>query len=77
MSRAQSFWLVAKEIIAKRGYGLIAVFAVAAILVHLLLRFGFHAVSRWQLMPLWLVLIAGGAPLTLELLFKALHQEFG
>jgi heavy metal translocating P-type ATPase len=52
-------------------------FALAGILAHLLLRFAFHANQRWQDLPLWAVLLAGGVPLTIELLVKALNRQFG
>src|SRR6476620_4099922 len=62
---------------AKRRYAFIATFAAVGILIHLFLRFGMNAEVRAQDSPLWLVLLIGGIPLTVELLIKLLHREFG
>ncbi|HVT29925.1 MAG TPA: heavy metal translocating P-type ATPase [Lacipirellulaceae bacterium] len=51
--------------------------AILGILVHVVLRFGIGASENAQLWPLWIVLLVGGLPLTLELLRKLLHAEFG
>ena len=56
---------------------LIAVLAIAGILLHLLLRFGFHASTTTARAPLLAVLALGGIPLVYELLRKLLRREFG
>ncbi|TXT36120.1 MAG: heavy metal translocating P-type ATPase, partial [Planctomycetota bacterium] len=60
----------------------IAMLAVAAMAVHLALRgsprgselFGLFQVAEW---PLIVALAGGGLPLVIELLWKAVHREFG
>ncbi len=60
-----------------RKTAVIAAFSIAAILLHLLLRFGFHAApSAWRI-PLLATLVLGGLPLLYDLLRKLLRQEFG
>gem|GEM_PF-3787833 len=49
----------------------IAAFAIAGIVAHLVLRFGFHADAQTSRLPLLLTLILGGAPLVFELFKKA------
>lgn len=61
----------------KRRYGIIAVLAAVGIAAHLLLRFGTTATFEQVQLPLWFVLLLGGAPLTLELLVKLVRGEFG
>ena len=56
---------------------LIAVLSCAAILLHLALRFGFHATSTIHQAPLLATLALGGAPLLVDLLRKLLRREFG
>ena len=55
----------------------IAVFSVAAILLHLVLRFGFHTTPRIYQIPLLATLVIGGLPLLYDLLRKLLKREFG
>ncbi|HXU19926.1 MAG TPA: heavy metal translocating P-type ATPase [Verrucomicrobiae bacterium] len=55
----------------------IAAFSVAAILLDLVLRFGFHATPRIYQTPLLAALIIGGLPLLYDLLRKLLKREFG
>jgi heavy metal translocating P-type ATPase len=55
----------------------IAGIAIAAIFLHLILRFLFSAPRTFWLFPLWAVLLVGGAPLLLALTKKALAGEFG
>ena len=55
----------------------IAVFALAAIAVHLVMRFGLHTGLAASQGILLAALILGGAPLVFDLLKKALHGEFG
>ncbi len=56
---------------------IIAAFSVAAILVHLVLRFGFHATPGTYQIPLLATLVLGGLPLLYDLLRKLLKREFG
>jgi heavy metal translocating P-type ATPase len=61
----------------RRRTTLIAVLAVAGILLHLLLRFGFRASTGAYQLPLLITLVLGGFPLVYELLRKLLRREFG
>lgn len=61
----------------RRKPTLIATLALAAIGLHLLLRFGWHAAPRAQHAPLFFVLAVGGLPLLADLLRKLLRREFG
>src|ERR1700730_450628 len=58
-----------------RRTSIISSFSVAAILLHLILRFGLH--MRRAEIPLLATLALGGAPLVYELLRKLLRREFG
>jgi heavy metal translocating P-type ATPase len=62
-----------------RSLALIAGLAVAAIAIHLLLRFLWlpNASPHWWNLPLWITLAVGGSPLVFGLLRKALRREFG
>jgi heavy metal translocating P-type ATPase len=60
-----------------RRYPIIALFAIAAITVHLLLRFGVGAQPSTAQWPLYIALALGGVPIVIELLVKLLHREFG
>ncbi|MBI4583750.1 MAG: cadmium-translocating P-type ATPase [Planctomycetes bacterium] len=62
---------------ATRKHTLIALFSVAAITAHLILRFGFHASAFTSRTPLFATLIIGGIPLVFELLVKLWKREFG
>jgi heavy metal translocating P-type ATPase len=67
---------------ASRRQSVIAVFTVAAIGLHLLLRFGVSLDGKWygysvSDLPLIAALVFGGIPLVLGLLVKLLHREFG
>jgi len=55
----------------------IAALAVAAIVLHVVLRFGFHLGPVACRVPLLAVLAAGGLPLVCGLLRKLLRREFG
>jgi heavy metal translocating P-type ATPase len=61
----------------QRRTAVIAALATAAILLHLALRFGFHATPVACQIPLWTTLVAGGLPLLHALLGKLLKREFG
>src|SRR5438046_3024959 len=56
---------------------LIAALAVAGILLHLLLRFGFRTGMATAQLPLLITLVLGGVPLVYELLKKLLRRDFG
>ncbi|MEO8451228.1 MAG: heavy metal translocating P-type ATPase, partial [Gemmatimonadota bacterium] len=56
---------------------MIAVLSVAAILLHLVLRFGFHTAPSAFQAPLFVMLALGGVPLVIDLLRKLLKREFG
>ena len=55
----------------------IAALATAGILAHLALRWGTDASPAARELPLYVVLIAGGAPLVLSLALKLVRREFG
>jgi len=55
----------------------VAAFSIAAILLHLVLRFGFHTSTGTYEIPLLATLVLGGLPLLYDLLWKLLKQEFG
>jgi heavy metal translocating P-type ATPase len=55
----------------------IAALSISAILLHLVLRFGFHTTPRTYQIPLLATLILGGLPLLYDLLRKVLKGEFG
>ena len=55
----------------------IAVLAIAGILTHLAFRWGSDASSAAKAFPLYVVLVAGGAPLVLTLALKLVRREFG
>ncbi|MCC6232380.1 MAG: cadmium-translocating P-type ATPase [Verrucomicrobiales bacterium] len=55
----------------------IAVLAAAAILIHLILRFGLRAGADVARIPLVILLVLGGIPLVVELIGKLLKREFG
>ena len=55
----------------------IAALSIAAILLHLVLRFGFHTTAGTYQIPLLATLALGGLPLLYDLLRKLLKREFG
>ena len=61
----------------QRKTTIIAVFSIGAIVVHLVLRFGFRAAPGTYQIPLLATLILGGLPLLYDLLRKLLKREFG
>src|SRR6202795_2848805 len=61
----------------RRKTSVIAVFSVAAIILHLILRFGFRTSPGAFQIPLLAVLVFGGIPLLYDLLRKLLKREFG
>ncbi len=56
---------------------LIAFLAIVAIVVHLVMRFGFRLGEPARDYPLWVALALGGVPLVWELFLKLLQREFG
>ena len=60
-----------------RSTTVIAALCIAAILVHLVLRFGFHTTAATSQIPLLATLALGGLPLLYDLLRKLLKREFG
>jgi heavy metal translocating P-type ATPase len=76
MDRALPVWK-SMTAVWQRRTTVIAVVAVAAISLHLLLRFAFHTgVAAYQV-PLLVILAIGGIPLVYELFKKLLRREFG
>jgi heavy metal translocating P-type ATPase len=63
--------------VASRKEMFIALLAIAAIVVHLVVRFGFRMGEPLRDYPLWVALALGGAPLVWELFLKLLKREFG
>ena len=61
----------------QRKTTVIAALTVAAILLYLGLRFGFHATPGTYQIPLLVMLVLGGLPLLYDLLRKLLKREFG
>jgi heavy metal translocating P-type ATPase len=61
----------------RRRTTVIAVFAAAAILVHLILRFGVRTSMDASRFPLLATLVLGGFPLLYQLLRRLLKREFG
>ena len=55
----------------------IAVLSIVAILLHLVLRYGFHSTPGAPEIPLLATLVLGGVPLLYDLLRKLLKREFG
>jgi heavy metal translocating P-type ATPase len=62
---------------ASRKEMLIAFLAIAAIVVHLVMRFGFRLGEPARDYPLFVALALGGTPLVWELFLKMLKREFG
>lgn len=64
---------------AVRRYETVAIttLALAAISLHLVLRFGFGWTGAIADAPLWVCLVLGGTPLVWDLASKALRREFG
>ncbi|WP_254509000.1 heavy metal translocating P-type ATPase [Anatilimnocola floriformis] len=54
----------------------IAAFSVTAILLHIVLRFGFHLTPDWNRIPLLATLVIGGLPMIFDLLVKLWKREF-
>jgi heavy metal translocating P-type ATPase len=55
----------------------IAILAVVAIIVHLILRYGYHFTGALVDYPLYVALLFGGTPLVIDLMGNALRREFG
>ena len=69
MNLSAGFW--------HRKTTIIAALSIAAILSHLLLRFGFRTAPGTYQIPLLVTLVLGGLPLLYDLLRKVLKREFG
>ena len=65
------------SVLWQRKSTLIAAFSIAAILLSLGLRFGFHTTLQTYQAPLLATLVIGGLPLLYDLLQKLLKREFG
>ena len=61
----------------RRKTTVIAALSIAAILSHLVLRFGVHTAPGTYHIPLLVTLAVGGVPLLYDLLRKLLNREFG
>src|SRR6202049_130892 len=61
----------------RRKTNVIAAVSIGGILLHLVLRFGFHTTPRTYQIPLLATLVLGGLPLLYDLLRKLLKREFG
>jgi heavy metal translocating P-type ATPase len=61
----------------QRKSTLLAVLALAGIITHLVLRYGFDAKTGTQHLPLLITLVIGGLPMLYDLLRKLLKREFG
>jgi heavy metal translocating P-type ATPase len=61
----------------RRKTTVIAALSVVAIVLHLVLRFGFHTTPSTYQIPLLVTLTLGGLPLLYDLLRKLLKREFG
>ena len=60
-----------------RKTAVIAAFSIVAILLYLVLRFGFHATAGTYQVPLLVALGLGGLPLVYDLTRKLMKREFG
>ena len=65
------------DAVLRRKTTIIAVFALTAILLHLILRFALHTSSVVYQIPLLATLALGGIPLVFDLLKKLWRREFG
>ena len=61
----------------ERRNAIIAVMSVAAIVLHLVLRFGLGTAAWAYNLPLWAALALGGVPLVWDLLRQLVKREFG
>jgi heavy metal translocating P-type ATPase len=61
----------------QRKTAVIAVLSIVAIILHLALRFGFHATRETYRIPLLAILVFGGLPMLYDLLRKLLKRKFG
>jgi heavy metal translocating P-type ATPase len=77
VNQSRFVWANVWQRIVKRRHALIALLAILGISLHLALRFAAGVSDNRQLWPLWLVLIVGGVPLTVELLLGLFRREFG
>lgn len=68
---------ISLDAVLRRKTTIIAGFALAGILLHLILRFAFHTSSGVYQIPLLATLALGGIPLVIDLLKKLWRREFG
>jgi len=61
----------------QRKQALIAALAIAAIVIHLVLRYGMSVSATAYHAPLWAALVLGGGPLVWDLFVKLVRREFG
>ena len=61
----------------QRKTAVIAAISIVGMLLHLVLRFAFHATPDTYRIPLLATLVIGGLPLLYDLLLKLLKREFG
>ncbi len=61
----------------RRKTTVLAALSIAGILLHLVLRFGFHAAPEIHRLPLLATLIVGGLPQLYDLLVRLWKREFG
>src|ERR1019366_1781051 len=61
----------------QRRTTIVAALSIAAIILHLVLRYGFHTASATYQIPLLATLTLGGLPLLFDLLRKLFAREFG
>ena len=73
---ADRSWISASSL-WRRKTTVIAALSIAAILLHLALRFGFRTTTATNQIPLLVTLALGGLPLVYDLLRKLLQREFG
>ncbi|MEA3188879.1 MAG: hypothetical protein QOD99_2709 [Chthoniobacter sp.] len=74
--RSGRFWY-SRSGLWQRKSTVIAALSIVGILMHLVLRFGFHTAPGAYQLPLLATLVLGGLPLLYDLLRKLLKREFG
>ena len=62
---------------ARRKEPYVALIALAGIAAHLALRHVLHVSDTWNLLPLYVVLIVGGAPLFFDVAVRAARRDLG
>jgi heavy metal translocating P-type ATPase len=77
VSDIRNEWTQSALGILRFRHAVIAALSLLGIVTHLVLRFAVDASHTIAQIPLWVVLIAGGVPLTAELGAKLLRRDFG